>query len=147
MFIKSCALILILTGALKLLDSFGPHPSLLRPEPLSGISYAKVFLMAGMLEIVLAGVLWWLKEAIIGCILVAGFSALAVGYRLLLKANGIAEACACLGLSGKWLPLAADARADIALGLLAYMALGAGLVLATQSMARSKAVVEGKLPV
>jgi hypothetical protein len=113
----------------KLVSSFGSAKVLLNRDPLLGLEYQKLFVLAGAVEMSVALVCLFASNNALKVALVAWLATCLAAYRLGLAWIGYTQPCNCLGsLTGA---LHISTRlADVAMRIvLSYLLLGSYLVL------------------
>jgi len=101
----SAAVILLLTAAAKLVTLFMGGSVLRAPDPLLGLPTGWVLVGVAVVELVVAGAVWRLRDQQISCLLVAMLGAQFVAYRAALALGGFSQGCPCLGRLGDRLPI------------------------------------------
>jgi len=142
-FLRSAGVILIITGAAKILSCLGKERILLIKDPIIRMPYWKLMLVAGILEIAVAllclsaKVPVWTKAAFVACIA----SSLLV-YRLGLWYVGWHQPCACLGSLAGVLHLSPTAADNSMKAILGFLLVGSYSILLSE---RNKYSLRGEL--
>ena len=135
-FIRSAGIILIVTSLAKILSAMGHAHMLEMPDPLFGVAFRYLMLLAGFLELVIG--LFCLTETLVKfrLYLVVWIASCFLGYRIALWRIGWRHPCPCLGTWTDSLHLSAEA-ADSAMKLvLGYLLLGSLIVFFTSFISR-----------
>ena len=118
-YVYSSILILLLMGVAKIIDVINGPRALLSADPLFGIAYGRLMLVAAAAEIGVALACFRMREENrVICILVLG-SALAA-YRLGLWMVDWQQPCSCMGRLSDGLNISPETAGRISLGILAY---------------------------
>jgi len=131
-FLYLAVLILCLTAMAKLVSAGGNARILSTADPLLGVPNRIVLIGAGVLELVLAGVILFFKNHGIKPYLIAWLASNIVIYRLGLWWGNEAAPCACLGTVTDALPFSPVTIEWMMKGILAYLLIGSYGVLISQ---------------
>lgn len=100
-FVFSFGLVLFITGIAKILSSFGSSKFLTTPDPIIGIAFSHLMMVAGLLELGIAFICWrcscLTKNIRLATFLVAWLSTMFLGYRLGMWWIHWKRPCNCLG--------------------------------------------------
>ena len=96
-FLRSVGILLFITATAKLASSFGEAPILNLLDPIFGLSFRTVFIIAGSIELILALCCFLRGHVLLKTVSVAALSASIVVYRLSLVWIGYHRPCPCLG--------------------------------------------------
>jgi hypothetical protein len=96
-FVISAGLILGLTGLAKVWSAFGDMKLLMLPDPITGLSFKYMMLLAAGAELPIAAICLFTKAHRFGTTLVAWISTNFLVYRLGLWWMGWKKPCGCLG--------------------------------------------------
>jgi hypothetical protein len=88
---------LALTGLAKVASALGASRVLEAPDPLLGVSFRKLLLLAGGAELLIASLCFSKTKRRLGMLLLAWFATELVVYRLGLWLTGWHQGCRCLG--------------------------------------------------
>ena len=124
-FLKTAAFVLLTASVAKLISAFGATPTLYHNDPITGLSFDKLFLVVGVVE--LGSAVLCLSDVIGTCPklgLVAWLSTNFLVYRLGLWFIGWHRPCGCMGGLAAVFRLSDKTADDIMKGLLAYMLIG-----------------------
>ena len=128
--ILSFGLVFFITGMAKVLSAFGKARVLEEYDPILGLSFAHLMLVAGILELGLAGLCWRLGRAMNppatrrATIAVVWFSTLLVGYRFGLHFVDWHHPCRCLGDYTQALHLSEETADAVMMVILSYLFFG-----------------------
>jgi len=129
-FVKSAGAILLLTGAAKVVSSLGQAKVLALQDPILGLSFGKLMLVVGLVELVIA-VLCLLPSASpqvkLGLVTWVATSFLA--YRIGLWAVDWHRPCGCMGALAGALHLSDQMADNVMKALLVYLLTGSYLLL------------------
>lgn len=95
--------VLVTTAAAKLLSLVNPTPLLNERDVILRMSMSHAVLLAGVLELALAGLVWRAQRQRTAAIGVILFSAAILFYRVTAYTNGITH-CPCMGNVANWWP-------------------------------------------
>lgn len=124
LFFDSAGVLLLLTGAAKLVSVTGISRSLEAHDPILGIAFSQIFLLVGVVELVVGVICLIGKKRKMQAIFVAALATNFLLYRLCLYLVGYEGPCGCLGDFTERLHIPA-AGADIALKIvLLYLLIG-----------------------
>lgn len=115
--------LLVLTAAAKLWSAFGETTLLREADPLFGLSFRTLTLVAASLEIGVAAICL-LRPAVDGLLAVAWLSTAFLAYRLGLWWIGWKKPCSCLGNLTDALHISPQLADNVMKGLLAFMFIG-----------------------
>jgi len=121
LFLSSAAIVLLATGTAKLISASGNAQLLQSPDPILSITFRRVFLLVGGLELFVAMICFFGKWVWLQAGLVALLATNFVVYRLGLILVGYHKPCSCLGNLTDALhisPQTADTIMKIVLGYL-----------------------------
>jgi len=96
-FLRSVGILLFITAAAKLASSFGAAPILNLRDPIFGLSFRTIFIIAGSVELILALWCFFGGHVLLKTMSVAALSCSIVAYRLSLGWIGYHRPCHCLG--------------------------------------------------
>ncbi len=96
-FYGSAAVILIFTAAAKLLSATGAARALALKDPLLTLTHREVLVLTGVIELLLAGYLFFGKKPLLKTSLVAWLATNFLIYRVGLVWMGVHKPCGCLG--------------------------------------------------
>ena len=96
-FIIIGAIILVFTGTAKIVSSFGTAKLLQSPDPVFALSFKKVFIVVGSIEIVVAFTCLITKNITMRLALLAWLASLFAFYRIGVWMTGYNRPCSCLG--------------------------------------------------
>ena len=129
-FIVSAVVILVVTGAAKVLSSLGHVKALDQVDPVFGAPLRALLALTGIAEIMIAGYCFRSPRVRLSAGLLAWFSSLLLLYRISLLALGWRQPCSCLGSLTEVLHLSPDTADLIMKWVLAYLLVGSfGLLL------------------
>ena len=121
LFLRSSGLVLLLTGTVKILSSFGNDRILNNTDPVFGLSFQHVFWIAGLAELGVAMVCFSNRSLLLKSSMVGWLATCFAVYRFALIAINFQAPCHCLG-SLKGLLHVSNAAADVAMKIiLAYL--------------------------
>lgn len=123
-FIRSAAMVLIVTGAAKVWTAFGDVKLLTVADPIVGISFKHLMLAVGVVEIAVALVCSFNNRQTLAFGLVAWISTNFVVYRLGLWWMNWKRPCGCLGNLTDALNISPQAADNIMKLVLAYLFIG-----------------------
>lgn len=123
-FIRSAAVILIITGIAKVWTAFGNVKLLTVADPIVGIQFGHLMLAVGLAEIVIALVCFFGNRQTLALGLVAWMSTNFVVYRLGLWWIDWKKPCNCLGNLTDALHISPQLADNIMKGVLAYLLIG-----------------------
>lgn len=124
LFCLSATAIFFVTGIAKILSASGNAEILQRSDPLLGMSFRHLILIAAILELAVAGVCLFGKSRTISIIIVAWLAAGLLTYRLGLWWIGWRRPCSCLGNLTDAIHVSPQAADNIMKGVLAYLLVG-----------------------
>lgn len=124
LFISSAIAILAVTGLAKLWSSFGHTKLLAIVDPIMGISFGRLMLAVGVLELVIAGICPFCKSQTLKLGLIAWLATNSVLYRLGVWWMGWKKPCSCLGNLTDPLHLSPQVSDNIMKVFLAYLLIG-----------------------
>lgn len=124
LYCSTVSALLLATGVAKLVSAFGLSDILYVYDPLLGITYNKLFLILGSLEIG-AAIFLLLPFAGLGVKLgvILALSSQFLLYRLFLVISGHGGHCPCLGTLTDSLPISESTADKLMLGIIGYMIL------------------------
>jgi len=136
-FVKTSSILLILTGATKVISLFGGKPIIWTVEPITLLPFGAVLLFVGIIEIALGIYICFSLTFInsIGYIMVTAMMFLI--YRLALWIMGIHGACPCLGNITDWLPISQNVVQMILKAVLAFWLFGSAFFILACSSTKS----------
>jgi hypothetical protein len=123
-FIYTAGVILCITAIAKIISVFGTQEILMQPDPLIGLSFHRLLLIAGIVELIIGCLCLFTKKIKLSNLLVAWLSTCFTVYRIGLWAINWRRPCHCLGNLTDTLhisPQTADAAMKI---ILAYLLIG-----------------------
>jgi hypothetical protein len=123
-FVISAGLILGLTGLAKVWSAFGDVKLLTVPDPITGLSFRTMLLLAAVAELPIAAVCLFAKANRLATVLVAWLASIFLVYRLGLWWIGWKKPCGCLGNLTDTLGISPHTADVIIKGLLAYLLIG-----------------------
>jgi hypothetical protein len=123
-FIRSAGFLLMFTGIAKLVSALGKAGFLLEHEPITGISFTHLLVVAGILEVLIAFVCFFATRPKLSAQLVAWVSSVFLVYRIGLWWMNWQRPCHCLGNLTDALHISPQV-ADIGMKIvLAYLLIG-----------------------
>jgi hypothetical protein len=126
LFIYSCALVLLIAAAAKLVSVFGDERILDEADPLLQVANRWVYSAAGLVEL---AVVWWLmwggKKTSEKLMVLAWLGTVFALYRFGLFWFKFDKPCSCMGNAFSWAGLGSETMDAIAFGLFLYLAIGA----------------------
>ena len=123
-FVRISALLLLATGAAKLVSSAGAAPVLDHLDPLFSISFRNVFRIVGVLEVLIAAVCFFSPWLRLQVALICWLSTSFVLYRISLHWLGHYKACSCLGTLTEALNITPETADFFMKCILAFLAIG-----------------------
>ncbi len=123
-FSLSSGLILLITGAAKIWSGLGRAHVLGRVDPILGLSFGHLMLLAGVLEIIVAGLCLAFPSKTLPLILVAWLATNLLAYRLGLWWLGWQRPCNCLGAFTDAIHLSPHVADTLMKAILAYLLIG-----------------------
>jgi hypothetical protein len=108
----------------KIWSALGSAKILGIADPLSGLQFRYVILVAGALELSLAGVYFFLKSKKLFLYSVAWLSSVIVIYRIMLKFVGWHQPCSCMGYFAQALHIPAQIADTLMMFILVYLFVG-----------------------
>jgi hypothetical protein len=127
-FFLTSAALLAVTSTAKLVSATGNARLLSTAEPLSGMSFKHVFILASVCELAVLISLFSIRTVKIKALSLAWLSSCLLAYRFCLAVSGYHKACGCLGDFTDKLHLPAFIADDFLLASLFYM-LGGSLII------------------
>lgn len=141
LFIRSGAILLLLTATAKLVSAFGHSRILLDTDPIFGISFKSLFLLCGSTEMGIAFVCLFYHKLLLRTFLLAWLAVCFLAYRIGLHWIGYQKSCKCLGDVTDALNISPQ-TADIAMKtVLVYLLTGSCGILFFQSLKTRKLAV------
>jgi hypothetical protein len=128
-FVLSVGIIFAVTGAAKIWSGFGSAHLLLIIDPLVGITFHHLMLVAGAFELVVAGVCFICKSQTLLFILISWLATCIAMYRAALWWIGWHTPCKCLGNLTDALHILPQTADTIMKIILAYLLIGGYAVL------------------
>jgi hypothetical protein len=128
-FCFSAAAIFFTTGVAKISAAWGDVPVLQRYDPILGISFTHLMLVAGVLELMVASFCLFVKSRIVSIIAIAWLAAYLATYRLGLWWIGWHRPCPCLGNLTDAIHVSPQRADNIMNGILAYLLVGSCAIL------------------
>lgn len=123
-FLFSAGVLLLLTGVAKLVSSFGSGGILHTRDPVLGLSFQNLFIIAGCTEVMAASLCFFCKNAFLAAAVVAWLSTSILVYRVGVVWVGYHTPCRCLGTLTDALHIAPQ-MADILMRIiLVYLLIG-----------------------
>ncbi len=133
--LTSCAIILLITGAAKVWSGLGSSKALAVADPILGISFGKLMVGVGLVEIAVAAhCLFRPRRIFTNASLIAWLSTSFLVYRLGLWGMDWHKPCGCLGGLADALHLRPETADTLIKGLLAWLLVGSCWVLFGQRM-------------
>jgi len=123
-FIYSAGVILCITAVAKIISGAGVARVLQIPDPLFGMPYRYLFLLAGALELAVAFACMRGKDVLVNALLVAWLASLFAGYRLALVFIHYNRPCSCLGIFTGSLHITPETADQVMKAALIYLLLG-----------------------
>jgi hypothetical protein len=123
-FIRSAGLLLLITGTAKLTSVFGHARILQVAVPYFGISFRWLFVIAGVLEMIVAGVCLFNDKPRVQAALIAWLATNFMLYRVGLLLIGYHKPCPCLGNLTDVLHLSPEAADNLVKCSLFYLLIG-----------------------
>lgn len=123
-FCLSAGIVLLITGTAKVWSAFGDAELLRRIDPILDMQFRHLMLVAGILELILAGFCLLRKTETIAIMLVAFFAGSLSMYRLGLWWIGWHRACSCLGNLTEAIHVSPQLADEVMKGILAYLLAG-----------------------
>lgn len=123
-FIRSAAMILLITGIAKVWTALGSVKLLTVADPIVGISFKHLMLAVGAVEIAIALACFFSKRQMLALGLVAWISTSFVVYRLGLWWMGWKSPCGCLGNLTDALHISPQTADNLMKVVLAYLLIG-----------------------
>ncbi len=125
MFLIAIAVILVLTALAKIWSAFGQTAVLYEIDPIFGISFRTLMLVAASLELIVAGVCLYRSE-LVAAVAVVWLSLAILIYRIGLWWVGWEKPCHCLGDFSTALGMSSEHADSLMKGVLALMLFGGG---------------------
>ena len=129
MFVGSASVILILTAIAKFVSSFGTVPILHEQDPILGVTYRVVFLVAGSVEIVIGSFCLFAKGLHFKIYLISWLATMFGIYRLGLILLHYQKPCSCLGNLTDYLHIDSAASGLIMNVIFLYLLIGSYVAL------------------
>jgi hypothetical protein len=123
-FIRSAGVILLVTGFAKIASGFGDKIILDQSDPLFGISFRHLMQLAGMVEIVVAGICFFVKNTRLNLCLIGWLTLNFLAYRATLHLIGWHKPCSCLGNLTDVLHISPTTADWVMKGVLVYLFAG-----------------------
>jgi hypothetical protein len=123
-FVKSAGVLLLITAIAKFVSVGGGSKILQSPDPVLGIPFKSLFLLAGIFEIVVAGFCFFGNRLEWQAAIIAGLCVSFVLYRCGLALVGYERPCPCLGNLTDALHISPTTGDAVARCILAYLILG-----------------------
>jgi hypothetical protein len=144
LFIWTASALLVVTALAKVISGFGSAQILKNFDPVVGLRFNYLMIMAAVIELSVAGICLLSKNRILGAALIAWLSTSFLMYRIALYATGWQRPCPCLGNVTDAIhisPAVADETMKI---VLAFLLLGSYAILAGWfwSFKRQRVIVE-----
>jgi len=96
-FVRSAGILLVITAVAKLVSASGNVGVLQTPDPLLGLSYRSVFLIAGVVELLIGTSCLFGRNIELNVCLLSSLTAIFALYRVGLAILGHHKLCSCLG--------------------------------------------------
>lgn len=132
LFIRSAVVVLLLTGAAKISSAFGGARILQTVDPVLGLHFSYVMIIAGALELLVAFVCVFERMRTLSLSLLAWLATIILAYRLGLWWTGWHRPCSCLGNLTDILHIQPQIADNIMKGVLAYLFIGSYGILSYQ---------------
>jgi hypothetical protein len=145
-FLCSAGMLLILTGAAKLISAAGSARILQMPDPLLMIPFGYVFWIAGITEILVAFVCFFSNRTRLSAGLVAWLATTFLIYRIGLLCLGSYKLCGCLGNLTDAVHISPQTADLIAKTVLGYLLIGSYATIFHLRRPHSRNPIEPGLP-
>ncbi|HEY0551142.1 MAG TPA: hypothetical protein VGF13_16165 [Verrucomicrobiae bacterium] len=129
LFLLSAGLILLLTGAAKLISASGNAGILGTADPVFHMPFKYLFRLVGTLELAVGAFCFLRQPLPLQASLVAGLASGFAAYRLALKWVNYQKPCSCLGTLTSALGISPDFAASLMTGLFWYLFFGSYVIL------------------
>lgn len=123
-FVLTAAVILGITAVAKIASVFSSAPLMLLPDPLIGLSFRRLLLLAGLVELVIACLCLFTTNLKRNTFLIAWMSTSFLMYRVGLWLIDWHRPCHCLGDLTEMLHMSPKLADDLMKGVLLYLLLG-----------------------
>lgn len=123
-FVISCAIIFLITGAAKIYSAFGNAQVLQVDAPVLDISFERLFILVGAIEIAISMLCFCMKRQLINLIAVFWLSSNFLLYRLIVAWTGYHKPCSCLGSLTDSLHISAATGDALMKWILVYLLVG-----------------------
>lgn len=123
-FLLSACGILLFAGCAKIASSFGHQKVLNLTDPVFGISFKKLMLSVGILEVIVSAICFSLRSRILSIGLIAWMATGFTFYRLGLHLSGWEKPCPCLGSFTDAIHLSPESADFLVRSLLIYLLVG-----------------------
>jgi hypothetical protein len=124
LFIYSAGILLLITGAAKIITGFGGANVLALPDPIFKIQFRYVFWIVGSIEIVIAYICFLGKSQRLKIGIIAWLTTCFIFYRIGLHLVYYSKPCSCLGMMTEALGIQPELAASILKAILCYLLIG-----------------------
>jgi hypothetical protein len=125
-FLYSAAFITLLTGCAKIRGAFQHLPVLFAVDPILGVSYRKIMLYIGVVELVIFSIIIFSGNNHLKLYLVSWLGSCFLTYRVFYKIGHVREPCPCLGTLTEWMHITRG-EANLLLNIVSIWLCGFGL--------------------
>jgi hypothetical protein len=146
LFVVVAGMPLLLTGAAKLASVGGEARILDQADPLLMLSNRQLMAAVGLIEMVLAGYLWFGREREWQLGMVAWLASSFLLYRLGLWWLGVNKPCGCLGNAANWWPWLARHQEALLKATLAFLLVGSAGFICARLAGRNGATAGSTTP-
>ena len=137
-FILSAGFILLITGTAKLASAFGGPKVVYESDPIFGMTFHHLMIMAGLIEITIASACLFSKATKLNAGLIAWVATTFLLYRVGLMVLDWKRPCSCLGNLTDALHISPSAGDLMMKGLLAYLLVGGYIISFSYMRARHR---------
>jgi len=146
-FFKSTAGLLIATACAKLISSAARSQLLNIVDPVFPLSYKRLLLVIGSLELLAAVVICFLKNPTLKHIVIIWLAGCFLSYRLATYLSGSSHFCPCLGTLGQWTGMNQNIINGALYSIIGYLLLGSSWFMFHRARANSSDATQMPLPV